>query len=322
MDELQYRKNALNENLKLYEKSIELLRKRQELLDQPSTSAGCSGRKREKSETPPPAPTFRTNNIKGGLGYHTIEFGKFSTKETPSSSLSQKTSLNAKQTQKFSFQIKKPVTVDKIGFLRLLTPVLDRSRSPSPKSPRLKRLSPRSRSRSRSRSRRRSRSRSCGRRSWNSRSRSRSRGRRYKRRSTSRSSSRDSFPKRRRDSRSLSRERRRRSPSYRDYVRPRTRSPYYRGRQWGRGRVDLSRGGGSAHYGNRVWKNPNPSLSPKSTEPSSSDARWTHDKYESNPEDDNPTVEEIDEIISKAQKERKQNIIDNDKDILKKSNNW
>ncbi|XP_075145415.1 tetratricopeptide repeat protein 14 homolog isoform X2 [Haematobia irritans] len=358
VDEIKSREMALNENLKLYEKSIELLRKRQELLDQPSTSTLFGARKREKSESPPPAPSIRTTaNTRGGpggsvvnVGYHTIGFGKFPKQaaQVPTTS----TTSNTKNVQKFSFQIKRPVKVDKFGLVRLTTPPpLDRSRSSSPKlaSPRGRTTDTRDRSTTRSRShsrrRSRSRSRSRGRRHWqSSRSRSLSRGRygsgRRRRRSSSMSSysSRSgSYSRRKRDSRSRSRSRGRRwrSPSSdrssrsrsssRRY-RHRSRSPWsrgsYRGRGRGRGRGGFRGGYNASNFGNRVWKNPQASGSPKSPNPSSSNDKWPHDKYNDNHSGDDPTIEEIDEIISKAQRERKQNIIENDKDILKKPNKW
>ncbi|XP_011291360.2 tetratricopeptide repeat protein 14 homolog isoform X2 [Musca domestica] len=368
--DIQSREHALNENLKLYEKSIQLLKKRQQLLDeQPTTSsAGTSAsRKRDKSESPPPAPSFRSDkNRNNGKDYHTIGFGKFPTQTASTSMQHHNSSTSRKDDKKLSFQIKKPVTVDKFGLIRLRSP-FQPEKSPTPKSPSpgrsRRRLSPRSRTRSRSRSRSRgyrrsSRSRSKGRsrsRRWHSRSRSRSRGERYasrrRRRSVSRSRSSSYSDKRRRNSRSrsrsLSRGRRRRSPSplrgrgRRSPSSPSRRSSYRRSRSphYGRGRGGSrgGRGGGfaprgsyqSSKFGNRVWKNPNSSDTPHTKEFSSSDGRWPHDKYENtsnkgagdeNPDD--PTIEEIDEIISKAQRERKQNIINNDKDILKKPSKW
>ncbi|EDV93646.1 tetratricopeptide repeat protein 14 homolog isoform X1 [Drosophila grimshawi] len=246
------------------------------------------------------------------------------------------------QHQKLSFQIKKrPLQMDKFGLLRLATPLSSRSRSRS-RSPR--RRNSRSRSRDRRPSRRRTRSRSrSSRRSSRSRH-SRSRRRRSPTRSPSRSRSRSRtrsrsrsrsyspsrfggrfrggrnfkqrFGQRDRRSRSRSFGRGRRTPS--PFVPRRTPSPAARyrrtrsrsfsprrhqpGRFMPRGR---SRGRG--RFQNR-WN----------FDGRNNDRRLSREKSVSQAPGDGPTIEEVDEMIKEAQKERKQGIIESDKDILKK----
>lgn len=330
--------NTLNSNLKMYEQTIQEIRKRQELLHQStSTEASTSSavhvqKQRERSETPPPPPIKKTLNTPSTYVYKSINFSKNNYSSAPKASVVEQ--------PKFSFQIKKPVKVDKFGLIRLATPALQNSPTPSP--PRTNRFSrsPRPRHRSRSRSRSNSHSRGVSSRRRNSRSRSISRtygnrggsGRpRYRRHhssssnSRSRSRSNPRFPGRRQDSSGISR----RSPSpfvprgtpspntrYR-----RSRSPRFNRRSPRERRFSRSpnRRYPAPKFGNRSWQRPDfkPRVPAGAT---SSDGKWLHDKFED--KNDGPSIEEIDEIISKAQKERKQDIINRDKNILKKTNNW
>lgn len=322
----------------MYEQTIQEIRKRQELLNQ-STSTGASTsaaafarQERHRSKTPPPPPPSlkATLPTPSTYVYKSINFSKNNYVAAPKQPVVEQ--------PKFSFQIKKPVKVDKFGLIRLATPALQNSPTPSP--PRTGRYSrsPRPRERSRSRSGRRG-----GRRN-NSRSRSRSHSRGYGRvrgranyrrhrsssspsRSRSRSNSRSRG--RRRDSRGRSSGSRttRRTPSpfvprgtpsptsrYR-----RSRSPRFNRRSPRRFSRSPKRRAPAPKFGNRTWQRPDfkPRVAPA---PTTSDGKWLHDKFEE--KNDGPSIEEIDEIISKAQKERKQDIINRDKNILKKANNW
>lgn len=347
--------SKLNDNLKMYEKTIKEIRKRQELLEQstssgPSTSAAAYGQReeRERSETPPPPPLKTSLPTSSTYVYKSINFGKHNTPAAPKPP--------PMEQPKFSFQIKKPVKVDKFGLIRLATPALQNSPTPSPPSTKRSSRSPRPRSRRRSRSHSRSLSRSRSRsrgfsRRRSSRSRSRSRNRsysgrpRYRRhrssssnsrsRSRSRSTSNPRYRGRRPFSRGKSshfRSTSRRSPSpfvprgtpspntrYR-----RSRSPRFNRRSPRRYSRSPNRGyKPKPKFGNRTWQRPDfkPRIPPSATSTSSSsDGKWLHDKFDD--KNDGPSIEEIDEIISKAQKERKQDIINRDKNILKKTNNW
>lgn len=322
--------NKLTENLQKYEKTIADIKKRQHELVQ-SIEAGMTERKR--SETPPRAPSMRlpkhsTSNYSASSSYYA------SYPSTSAAAAAAAASSNERT--KFSFQIKRPVKVDKFGLLRVATPLAQRSPSSRSRSHSRTRSRERpryTRSRSRSLSRSRYRSRSGGR--WNRR-RSRSNSITYaggrRRVSRSRRSSRSWSPYRRSRSRTPGRTRsrsrtvrsRRESPcGRRDYERTVSRdvrpSPPHHvnskpGKSWPRrGGRGAARGGA---FGNRVWRRED------AVEERDSNGRWLHDKYEEGSEtikvDDGPSIEEIDEIINKAQKERKQEIIQRDKDILKK----
>ncbi|XP_054746912.1 tetratricopeptide repeat protein 14 homolog [Anastrepha obliqua] len=320
--------NKLTENLQKYEKTIAEIKKRQNELVQ-SIEAGMS--ERQLSETPPPrAPSMR---LPSQMAPSYSASSMYST--YPSTSAAALAS--SKEAPKLSFQIKRPVTVDKFGLLRIATPLAQRS------------LSPRSRSRSRTSSRgRRRRSRSRSRR------RSRSRDRHSRRRSRSRSITysgrrRDSRSRRSSRSRSLIRRSRSRTPrrtrsrsrrgstsprgygkrreAYRGGTRGRRPSPPPRRRsispfgdiKQGRPKKATRGGRGAARggvFGNRVWRREDPK------DGQDSNGRWLHDRFDEinkpSKADDGPSIEEIDEIINKAQKERKQEIIQRDKDILKK----
>ncbi|XP_037946164.1 tetratricopeptide repeat protein 14 homolog [Teleopsis dalmanni] len=267
--------------------------------------------RREKSETPPPkAPSMRLPE--SYTFSNTTPYGNSATipkqqEPTPA---------------KFSFQIKKAVKIDKFGLVRIATPT-DNSLETTRRTP--------SRSRSRSRSRYNSRTRSYY-------SRSPSSGRRYRRRERSRSRS-SSYDRYRRRSRSRSRTRsrsrsrsRHRSVRGREYGRRRTPSPFVprktplRGRRSGsrsrsrsREQSDYRSKEREQRFGNRTWVRNAAQVPHKLSSPSPISKRWEHDKYNDN-QDDGPSIEEIDEIINKAQKERKQEIINRDKDILKKRN--
>ncbi|KRG01686.1 uncharacterized protein Dmoj_GI22632, isoform C [Drosophila mojavensis] len=262
------------------------------------------------------------------------------------------------QQQKLSFQIKKrPLQMDKFGLLRLATPLSSHSQSRSRSRSRSPRRRTRSRSRDRRSSRRRggsSRSRSRSR-SRNTRSRSRySRSRRRRTRSRSRSRSRSYSPvryggggqryrgrgfkqrfgNRRSRSRSYGRARRtpspfvpRRTPS--PFVQRRTPSPFVPRRTpspTSRYRRTRSR---SRSYSPRRHHGPM-RYTPRGRGRGRGrfQNRWHFDKRNNgrrfspsrsvSPPGDGPTIEEVDEMIKEAQKERKQGIIESDKDILKK----
>lgn len=320
--------NKLTENLQKYEKTIADIKKRQHELVQ-SIEAGMT--EHQRSETPPRAPLMRlpkhttSNNYPASSSYYA---------SYPSTSAAAAAASSNERT-KFSFQIKRPVKVDKFGLLRVATPLAQRSPSPrsrsrshTPSRERHRYTRSRSASHSRSHYRSHSHSRSCDR--WN-----RRRSRSYLRRgSCSRRSSRSWSPYRRSRSRTP---RRTRSRSRSRTVRSRDKSSYGRrdyertvsrgvrtspprhvnpkpGTSWAkRGGRGAARGG---TFGNRVWRRED------AVEGRNSNGRWLHDKYEGASEtskvDDGPSIEEIDEIINRAQKERKQEIIQRDKDILKK----
>ncbi|XP_055905074.1 tetratricopeptide repeat protein 14 homolog isoform X2 [Eupeodes corollae] len=215
---------------------------------------------------------------------------------------------------------------------------LTRHRSKSSDRNGVKGRSRRSRSRSRSPRSRRTRRRS--------RSRSRSRGRR-----PSRGGRRRSPPTRRRSkTRSRSRGRRRSPSPFNPNRRPRPGSPIRRRR--GNSPDDRKGSFGDSTpkkvFGNRVWQRPvdnskqsrwgekldnkdNPSASSSSSSapapaaaagasaskaPSGIDGRWKHDKFV---KEDGISLEEIDKIITQAKKERKEEILQRDKKILKKN---
>ncbi|XP_039948367.1 tetratricopeptide repeat protein 14 homolog [Bactrocera tryoni] len=335
--------NKLTENLQKYEKTIADIKKRQEELVQ-SIEAGMTDRKR--SETPPHVSSKRSS--KHSASNYPASSSYYASYPSTSAAAAAASAASSNERTKFSFQIKRPVKVDKFGLFRVATPLAHRS--PSPRS-RSRSLTPSrerrqfTRTRSRSLSRGRYRSRSGGR--WNRR-RSRSHSITYdggrRRGSRSRRSSRSLSPHRRsRSSRSLSPYRRsrsrtpsrtrsrsrtlhsRRESSYGKHTYERTISRGVRpsppqqvnskpAKPWPRrGGRGAARGGG---FGNRVWRREN------AVEDRDSNGRWLHDKYEGGSQaskvDDGPSIEEIDEIINKAQKERKQEIIQRDKDILKK----
>ncbi|XP_017478372.1 PREDICTED: tetratricopeptide repeat protein 14 homolog [Rhagoletis zephyria] len=326
--------NKLTENLQKYEKTIAQIKKRQSELVE-SIEAGMAGR--ERSETPPPrAPSMRLPN------QPTSSYGASSSSiysSYPSTSAAAAAAASKHEPAKLSFQIKRPVTVDKIGFLRIATPLAQKSPSSRSRS-----RTPSRERRRRSRSRSRYRSLSRGRRGSRRRSRSRSIERGGRRRgSRGRRSSRSRSPYRRSRSRPSRRTRSRsRSPlgrSRRDSLSPRGRrrelgrgsargsrpSPPRRKRsispidaKIGRGGKPKRGGRGAARgaFGNRVWRRED------AKDGQDSNGRWLHDRYEEinapNKVDDGPSIEEIDEIINRAQKERKQEIIQRDKDILKK----
>lgn len=344
---------TLNENLRLYEQGIQEIRKRQELQNQSTSAADAAvnanfdnQKQRQRSETPPPPPISTNLATSSTYVYKSHSFGKnyyppAVTKPMPV------------EQPKFSFQIKKPVKVDKFGLIRLATPALQNSPTPSP--PRTKRSS---RSLSPRYHRRRSRSRSRGdsRRKRYSRSRSRSRSSRYRsssRRSRNRSRhNRSSSSNSRSRSRSRSRTRsipgfrgrgrgrgfgsRGKPRSYRRSPSPfvprgtpspdsryrRSRSPRFNRRSPRDRRLSRSPNPRSSKFGNRTWQRPDfkPRVDSSPGSSKKSDGKWLHDKFED--KNDGPSIEEIDEIISKAQKERKQDIINRNKNILKKTSNW
>lgn len=253
---------------------------------------------------------------------------------------------------------KRPLQMDKFGLLRLATPLSSHSQSRSrsrSRSPR--RRNSRSRSRGRLSSRRRGNSRSRSRsRSSRSHSRhSRSKRRRSPSRSRTRSRSRSrsyspqrygggsryrgrgggSWYKRDRRSRSRSYGRGRRTPS--PFVPRRTPSPFVARRtpspfvprrtpspasRYRRTRSrSISprrhqapryqpRGRGRGHARGRFQH--------RWTFDNRSNGRRNSSEEELRPPGEEPTIEEVDEMIKEAQKERKQGIIEGDKDILKK----
>uniref|UniRef100_A0A1A9Z9X2 TPR_REGION domain-containing protein n=1 Tax=Glossina pallidipes TaxID=7398 RepID=A0A1A9Z9X2_GLOPL len=350
--------SKLNENLKLYEQTIAEIKKRQELLEQAQQITNNAAaiptdtavKKREKSETPPPrAPSMRicTNDVNSSSTKSTTSTSSFKIMGFGKTQVPPPPPSIKPEPAKFSFQIKKPVKVDKFGLVRLATPALPKSPTLSPER--------RSRSRHRSRSGGRRKSRSH---SQSSRERRSSRYRRQ--RSTTRSRSLSPYNKRRyrssrrRISRSFSRSRshsrpqtksvRRRGGDYRrspsPFVPRGTPSPRSRHRRSPstrrshRYRRHISRSPSHNHlpparHTNRTWQRPgyNPlkssssftsnSSSNKNSSNKSSSELWPHDKFED--KNDGPSIEEIDEIINRAQKERKEEIIKRDKNILKKS---
>ncbi|XP_034665937.1 tetratricopeptide repeat protein 14 homolog isoform X1 [Drosophila subobscura] len=256
-------------------------------------------------------------------------------------------------TPRFSFQIKRPLQMDKFGLLRLAVPEPQKNLGRSSSS--------RSRSRSRSRSnrrrseRRRSSSRRRSRRDSRSRShstarRTRTRSHSRRRRSMSRSRSRSRSPRRYggrfgrgrrfdRDRRSRSRSvHRRRTPS--PFVPRRTPSPFVprrtpspasrfrRSRSRSRSRsysprnfqsryTPRGRGRGRGRSQNRyAWFNHDQrtesngrSVSPgKKDDGAAGDPKKNADGSKNNASD--PTIEEVDEMIKNAQKERKQGLIE------------
>uniref|UniRef100_W8BSP3 Tetratricopeptide repeat protein 14 n=3 Tax=Ceratitis capitata TaxID=7213 RepID=W8BSP3_CERCA len=331
--------NKLTENLEKYEKSIASIKKRQQELVQ-SIEAGMT--RCDRSDSPPPrAPSMRmANHPSSSYGASSSLYSVYPSTSAAASTASS-TTLN--EPTKLSFQIKRPVKVDKFGLLRVATPLAQKSPTPRSHSrtPSCERYR-RSRSRGHSYSRRRSNSRDRGsrRRSRDVRSRHRSRsisygGRRRGSRSRRSSHSRSPYQRSRsrpsRHSRSRSRSRtgrnRRDSPFHRRETsrqgsrdrrpspsRRRSNSPKFGKSSSKRGGRGASRG---AAFGNRVWRREDATKFSQD-----SNGRWRHDKFEELNEaiktDDGPSIEEIDEIINRAQKERKQEIIQRDKDILKK----
>uniref|UniRef100_A0A1A9WSF1 Adenylate kinase active site lid domain-containing protein n=1 Tax=Glossina brevipalpis TaxID=37001 RepID=A0A1A9WSF1_9MUSC len=351
--------SKLNENLKLYEQTIAEIKKRQEILEQaqqtvhnaPPVPVDIVVKKREKSETPPPkAPSMRisSNDVTSSSAKSTNALSSFKIMGFGKTQVPPPPPSIKPEPPKFSFQIKKPVKVDKFGLVRLATPALPKSPTLSPER------SSRSRHRSRSPGRRRSRSRSRS-------SRERRNSRYRRQRSTTRSRSLSPYNKRRyrsnrrRISRSFSRSRshsrpqtksvRRRGVDYRrspsPFVARGTPSPRSRHRRSPstrrshRHRRHISRSPShnrllpAARHTNRTWQRPgyNPlkssssftsnSSSNKNSSNKSSGELWPHDKFDD--KNDGPSIEEIDEIINRAQKERKEEIIKRDKNILKKS---
>ncbi|KAM8705503.1 hypothetical protein ACLKA7_009890 [Drosophila subpalustris] len=253
---------------------------------------------------------------------------------------------------------KRPLQMDKFGLLRLATPLSSHSHSRSrSRSRSAKRRKSRSRSRARRPSRRRggsrSRSRSRSNRSRSHSRHSRSRRRRSRTRSRSRSRSRSyssprygggsryrgrgsgSWFKRDRRSRSRSFGRGRRSPS--PFVPRRSPSPFV-GRRTPSPFVPRRTPSPSSRYRRTRSR----SMSPRRFQAQRYQPRgrgrghargrfqyrWTADNRNNgkrhSPEEElrppgvEPSIEEVDEMIKEAQKERKQGIIEADKDILKK----